>query len=76
MVEFLKKMTDWMLEKESELANKCAIDSKDIEKQISKMEEKKAQLEKECEENRKELEHILARLRWIEAETLKCSKDK
>jgi len=25
MIEFLKKMTEWMLEREAEMAKKCAI---------------------------------------------------
>ncbi len=73
MVNFFKTMTEWLLEKEEKLAQKCAVDSKDISKQIAKVEEKKRELEKECEENRKEIEHILTRLKWIESETLKCS---
>ncbi|WP_292654960.1 hypothetical protein [Nitratifractor sp.] len=72
MVEFFKKMTEWMLEKEADLAQKCAVDPEALEKQIAKVQEKKEQLERECEENQKELEHILTRLKWIQAESLKC----
>jgi len=72
MVEFFKKMTEWMLEKEAQLAQKCAVDPEALEKQIAKVQEKKEQLEKECAENQKELEHVLARLKWMQAESLKC----
>jgi septal ring factor EnvC (AmiA/AmiB activator) len=72
MVEFLKRATEWMIEKEAELAKKCAIDPEEIEKQIAKVEEKKAALERECRENREELEKILTRLKWIRLEELKC----
>ncbi|WP_456391869.1 hypothetical protein [Nitratifractor sp.] len=72
MMDFLKRVTEWMLEREAELAKKCAIDIADVEKQIAKVEEKKAALEKECRENQAELEKILTRLKWIKAEELKC----
>ena len=72
MVEFLKKATEWMLDREAELAKKCAVDLNDVEKQIAKVEEKKEALERECRENREELEKILTRLRWIRTEELKC----
>ena len=75
MVEFFKKMTEWMLEREAELARKCALDPEALEKQIAKVQEKKEQLERECRENQKELEHILTRLKWMQAEELKCRQE-
>ncbi len=75
MMDFLKKMTEWMLDREAELAKKCALDISDVEKQIAKVEEKKAALEKECRENQAELEKILTRLKWIKAEELKCREE-
>ncbi len=75
MVEFFKKMTEWMLEREEELARKCALDPEALEKQIAKVQEKKEQLERECQENQKELEHILTRLKWMQAEELKCRQE-
>ena len=76
MVEFLKKVTEWMLEREAELAKKCALDLKDLDRQIAKVEEKKEALERECRENQEELERILTRLRWIRAEELKCQTER
>ncbi len=75
MVEFFKKMTEWMLEREAELARKCALDPEALEKQIAKVQEKKEQLERECRENQEELEHILTRLKWMQAEELKCRQE-
>ena len=72
MIEFVKKMTEWMLEKEAELAKKCAIDPKVIDQQIEKIEAKKEDLKRQCRENEEELEHILTRLKWLKAEALKC----
>jgi argininosuccinate lyase len=72
MVEFLRKMTEWMLEKEDELAKKCAIDPRIIEQQIEKIEAKKEELHHKCQENEEELEHILTRLKWLKAEAEKC----
>jgi predicted ribosome quality control (RQC) complex YloA/Tae2 family protein len=76
MVEFLKKATEWMLDREAELAKKCAIDLEDLEKQIAKVEEKKKALERECRENQEELEKILTKLRWIKMEELKCQRER
>jgi septal ring factor EnvC (AmiA/AmiB activator) len=76
MVEFLKKATEWILEREAELARKCAIDLEDLEKQIARVEEKKAALERECRENQAELERILTRLKWIKAEELQCQRER
>jgi seryl-tRNA synthetase len=76
MVEFLRKATEWLLEREAELAKKCAIDLKDVEKQIARVEEKKEALERECRENQAELDKILTRLKWIRAEELKCRSDR
>jgi predicted ribosome quality control (RQC) complex YloA/Tae2 family protein len=76
MVEFLKKATEWMLEREAELAKKCAIDLEDLEKQIAKVEEKKKALERECQENQAELEKVLTKLKWIKMEELKCQRER
>ncbi len=76
MMDFFKKMTEWMLDREEDLAKKCAINLEDLEKQIAKVEEKKEQLKKQCEENDKELERILTKLKWIKSEELKCQMER
>jgi len=50
MLNFLKKMTDWILEKEEELAKNCKIRPEDVEKELSKVKEKKEAYQKEYEE--------------------------
>ena len=72
MVEFFKKMTDWVLEKEQDAANNCKINRADLDKQIAYVEEKRDHLKKECEDNISEMEHILNRLHAIKAKSLKC----
>jgi len=76
MVEFLRRATEWMLDREAELAKKCAIDLNDLDKQIAKVQEKKEALERECRENQAELEKVLTRLKWIRAEELKCQRER
>jgi hypothetical protein len=75
MIEFLRRATEWMLEREAELARRCAIDLDDLEKQIAKVEEKRTSLERQCRENLDELERILTRLKWIRLEEMKCRKE-
>ncbi len=74
MVEFLKKMTEWVLEKEKEAADRCKIDIEDVQKQIAYVERKRDALKRECEENLSELERILNRLHAIKAAGLKCEE--
>ncbi len=72
MVEFFKKMTDWVLEKEKEAADNCKIDQTDLDKQIVYVEQKRDKLKNECADNISEMEHILNRLHAIKARSLKC----
>ncbi len=74
MVEFLKKMTEWVLDKEEQAAQNCRIDLKDLQKQIDLILDKKQKLQKECEANLKELDHILDRLEKIKAKELSCQQ--
>ena len=75
MVEFLKKMTEWILEKEEEWAKNCELNQEDLQKQLQMMRQKKIAIEKECQENIKELQHIIDRLEKIISESNKCTKD-
>ena len=76
MFEFIRKMTEWILEKEEEAAKKCAIPLDQIEKQIKLIEEKKKVLKEDCEKNIKELENLQNRLENIKSiELLRCKKD-
>ena len=72
MVDFFKKIADWVLEKERDAANDCKINQADVEKQIHLVQTRKNKLKHECEENLSEMEHILNRLHAIKAKSLKC----
>ena len=76
MVEFVKKMTEWILNKEEDLAKKCAIPLEEIDQQIDKVEEKKKKLEAECRDNIAELEKIVTKLKWIRSEELACQRER
>ena len=74
MLEFIKKLTEWVLEKEEEAAKDCRIPIEDIEKQIQIVKEKRAKLEEECQKNLAELDRILGRLESIKnIEKIKCA---
>ena len=70
--EFIKKVSDWILQKEEEAAKECKINVEDIEKQIKAIEEKKDELKQRCEEQLKELDEFIARLEKIKEASLKC----
>jgi len=75
--EFIKKMTEWALEKEEEAAKQCAIPLETIENQIKTVQEKRDELKKKCDEQLKELDLLLERLEKIRvAETLRCENKK
>ncbi len=74
MMEFLKKATEWVLDKEEEAAKRCKIDLEDLQKQIELIKSKRDALKKECEENLAELEHILRRLEVIKAKEESCTR--
>ncbi len=73
MMEFMKKMMDWALEKEDDLAKNCGVKPEDIDKQIKIMEEKREQLKLKFEENDAEFKHILSRLNTIKADASQCT---
>jgi len=72
-MEFLKKITHWLLEKEEELAKECAVPLEEVRYQIAKVELEKQKLQEKYEQDMKELDEILERLKKIEAtEMLRC----
>jgi len=76
MLDFIKKMTEWILQKEEEAAKNCKIPIEQIEKQIEIVREKRAKLEEECQKNLAELDRILGRLESIKnIETIKCAQN-
>ncbi len=74
MVDFIQKAMDWVLEKEDEVAKKCAVNPDDVEKQIKMLEEKREQLRKKYEDEDAKMQHILSRLSIIKADASKCHK--
>ena len=74
MVEFLKRAMDWVLEKEAEVAKKCAINPEDIEKHIELVKSKRDELHKKFEEEYAEFEHLLSRLALIKANANQCKE--
>ncbi len=73
MFSFMKKITEWALEKEEEVAKKCALKPEDVEAQIKKTQEKKEELQKQCKENIEELEKLLGRLEKIKEYANSCN---
>jgi hypothetical protein len=74
MVEFMKKMTDWMLQKEQEAASQCHIDSSEVQKQIEEVQRKKLQMQRKYEDQMKEFDHVLSRLTFIKASADSCKR--
>jgi len=76
MLSFLKKMSEWALQKEEEVAKKCLLKPEDVQKQIKKTEEEKELLEKKCKENLEQLESLLDRLNKIKEYADSCNLKK
>jgi 5-methylcytosine-specific restriction endonuclease McrBC GTP-binding regulatory subunit McrB len=72
---FVKKITDWILEKEEAMAKSCAVPMSEIESQLQRVREQKAKLQKDYEESMAVFDDIEAKLEKIKAvETLRCQK--
>ncbi len=75
-MSFVKKLTEWLLEKEEEMAKKCAVPMEEIEYQIAKVKAQKEKITKEYEEAISELDSVLERLEKIKnIETLRCQNE-
>ena len=66
MQGFMKKITNWMLDKEEEMAKKCAIPPKEIEYQLKKLEDQKAKIQKEYDEAMATLNEVEAKIKHIQ----------
>lgn len=73
MMDFLKKVMDWILEKEQDIANDCKIDPKDLDKQITYVEKRRDAIKAKYKDDLHEMEHILSKLHSIKANSLKCN---
>ena len=73
----MKKITDWMLEKEEEAAKQCAVPVGDIQKQLDMLEKKKQKFTRQYDATMKEFDHIEEKLQeMIRTEKLRCSTEK
>ncbi len=73
MNTFIKKILDWTMEKEEEMAKKCALPMKEVEHQITKIEEEKKKVQEKYDDAMQELNHVLERLEKIKnIEVLRC----
>ncbi len=72
MFNFLKKMTDWIIDKEEELAKNCKIKPEDVQKELDKVKEQKEAYQKEYEEVMGEFNRVEERLQKILNEAKKC----
>jgi tRNA A-37 threonylcarbamoyl transferase component Bud32 len=72
-MSFVHKLTEWLLEKEEEMAKSCAVPMEEIEYQLAKVKTQKEKIQKEYEEAMAELNHVQERLEKIKSiETLRC----
>ena len=73
-MEFMKQMTDWMLNKEEEAAKQCAIPIDQIQKQLDMVEDKRNKLTKQYEDAIAELDHVKEKLeQMMRDEKLRCN---
>ncbi len=72
MVEFLKKMMEWALNKEEEMAKECKIDPEEVDNQIKKVLDKKDELEKKCKEELSQIDKLIDRLEKIKQNSSSC----
>ena len=75
MNTFIKKIIDWTMEKEEEMAKKCAISMEDLEQQIAKVEAEKKKVQEKYDNAMQELNHVSEKLQKIKnIEILRCQK--
>lgn len=74
MQHFLKTITDWMLDKEEEMARSCAVPTKEIDYQLEKVAQQKAKVQQQYDDAMENLKDVEERLNKIkDIETLRCS---
>ena len=72
-MSLVKKITDWMLEKEAEMAKSCSIPMQEIEYQMVKVEAEKQKLQARFDEGMAELNDVAQKLEKIKnTEILRC----
>ena len=74
MQHFLKTITDWMLDKEEEMARSCAVPTKEIDYQLEKVAQQKVKVQQQYDDAMANLEAVEERLQKIKnVEILRCS---
>jgi hypothetical protein len=74
MLDFMKKITDWILEKEAAAARQCTIPVEEIQSQIEMVEKKREKLTGQYQDAIQELDHVEKRLQKMKRdEELKCN---
>jgi len=69
----VQKLTDWLLEKEEDMAKSCTVPMQEIEYQLAKIATEKETIQKKYDEAIAELDHVQKRLEKIKnIETLRC----
>jgi hypothetical protein len=72
---FISKVTEWLLEKEEEMARSCSVPMQEIEYQLAKIATEKEKIQKKYDEAMQELNLVEERLEKIKnIETLRCQK--
>ncbi len=69
----VKKITEWLLEKEEDLAKSCSIPMEEIEYQLAKVKTEKETIQRKYDEAMEALNEVEERLEKIKnTETLRC----
>ncbi len=77
MTDFIKKVTEWLLDKEEQAAKSCAVPMAEIDAQLRKVRAQKAKLQQDCDASMKVFDELEARLEKIRSiETLRCETKK
>lgn len=74
MQNYIKKVMDWMLDKEMEAADYCKIKKEDVDNQIKEVEEKIQELEQRYQQDKSQLEDVLSRLKVIRSHAESCKE--
>ena len=73
MKDFVKKITDWILDKEELMAKSCAISLDEVDAQLARIKEQKEKLQKDYDESMAVFNEITERLEKIKnIEVLRC----
>ncbi len=75
MKDFVKKITEWVLDKEELMAKSCAIPLNDVDHQLEQIKEQKEKLQKDYDASMAVFNDITERLEKIKnIEILRCQK--